>query len=286
MLSLVALAASGFFTANLLCTRWHAKMPSEACFFGILPASFQDRSAASQRHDRLAAISRGAKPTAAKKARSKAAAPSRGTAKGFGAKPKGPSIDDPPEDFDTTSRVLPILQWPHPLLRAPNAEVTEFGPRLRQLVANLWRTLKEEDDIGGVGLAAPQVGVNQQVLVFSLKSIEGFEDEEEMVFINPKIVSRSEETSVMDEQCLSFPDMNGDVERPVTVEVEAVDMEGRPYSVKLEGLPARVFQHECDHLLGKLYIDYLDKPTLSQAKPSLIKMKKDYTAAGGLKPTK
>jgi peptide deformylase len=108
----------------------------------------------------------------------------------------------------------------------------------------------------GVGLAAPQVGVNKRVMVYN-PSGDKTKWMEETVFVNPKVTTTSEARSVEEEGCLSFPGMQGKVERPKWIKVEGVSLKGKKLKKKFTGFEARVFQHEYDHLDGVCYIDRL-----------------------------
>ncbi|CAE7561633.1 PDF1B [Symbiodinium sp. CCMP2456] len=136
--------------------------------------------------------------------------------------------DEPVTGYDTGPKLLEILKYPHPALRRPNAEVTDFGPKLRQLSENLFRTMYAKDN--GCGLAAPQCGVNLRVMVYNYQRIEGEgrKPEGEVVFVNPRITAHSEEECEMLEGCLSFPNFGAPVVRPAWVEVQAVDLDGSP----------------------------------------------------------
>jgi peptide deformylase len=142
-----------------------------------------------------------------------------------------------------------VRQFPDPVLRTPANEVTDFDEALGALVARMTRVMQAAS---GIGLAAPQLGVLQRVLVF-----QADEDAEPVALVNPRIVSTSEETDTMEEGCLSI-DAAGvtvDVERPARVTVEARSPEGEELRIEAEGLEARVVQHESDHLDGVLILD-------------------------------
>lgn len=124
----------------------------------------------------------------------------------------------------------------------------------RALAESMIKYIKNPDN-GGVGLAAPQVGVNKRLIVVSL--MKDYEDETYRVIamVNPDIIEHAETKVKWEEWCLSVPWENGDVERWDWVKVSFVDPEGRKYALKLEGLAARIVQHEIDHLDGILFID-------------------------------
>ena len=146
---------------------------------------------------------------------------------------------------------MDILQYPDPRLRAPNAPIVEFTPELAKISAAMFEAMYRTD---GVGLAGPQVGINLKLLVFNPGG-DSASSETEVVLCNPKIVSRSRETESGEEGCLSFPEINAQVVRPITSIVEAQDIEGNGITLELEGWASRIFQHEYDHLEGVLLVD-------------------------------
>ena len=137
-----------------------------------------------------------------------------------------------------------------PLLRQKAAPVATVDDAVRRLVDDLFETMRAAK---GVGLAANQVGVARRVAVVDV----GESDPPPLVLINPRIVSRSTETETAEEGCLSIPEIFGEVERPQTVELEALDRDGRAYRATLSGFKARATQHEIDHLDGVLFLDHL-----------------------------
>jgi peptide deformylase len=142
-----------------------------------------------------------------------------------------------------------VRQYPDPVLRLRARDVTEFDDALNQLVDRMGRLMS---DARGVGLAAPQIGLTQRVLVYRI-------DEESplVALVNPEIVESSEERETGDEGCLSLgaATVVVPVERPTRITIEAVDPAGEPVRTEAEGLEARVIQHEVDHLDGVLTID-------------------------------
>lgn len=134
-----------------------------------------------------------------------------------------------------------------PILRKKAKAVTDFDPLLEQLVADMFETMYEAP---GVGLAAPQIGLSQRVLVADC----GEEHGGPIALINPKII-HEEGTQVGIEGCLSLPNLYGDVERAEFVIVKAQDAKGRWFKKEAHGLLSRCFQHEIDHLNGILFID-------------------------------
>ena len=144
---------------------------------------------------------------------------------------------------------LTILEFPDPRLRTRAAPVTEFDPALKKLAADMLETMYEAP---GIGLAATQVNVHRQILVLDVSE----EKDQPMVIVNPKIVSR-EGSQTYQEGCLSVPGIFADVDRADRIRVEAPDAEGNPLAIEADGLLAVCIQHEMDHLVGKLFVDYL-----------------------------
>jgi peptide deformylase len=140
-----------------------------------------------------------------------------------------------------------IRQYPDPVLRLEAQQVDSFDQDLLQLVERMTRLMQ---DARGVGLAANQVGVLRRVFV-----IQAEDEEEPRALVNPSIVERSDEVDEDDEGCLSMQGVVVSVERPFRVRLEASDEEGNPVTLELEGLRARVAQHELDHLDGVLILD-------------------------------
>ncbi|HET6545645.1 MAG TPA: peptide deformylase [Rhodanobacteraceae bacterium] len=145
--------------------------------------------------------------------------------------------------------LLNILEYPDPRLRTKALPVTDFGPELKRLVADLFETMYAAP---GIGLAASQVDVHRRLLVLDVSD----DKDQPMTLINPRILER-EGSQVYQEGCLSVPGIFADVERAERIRVEAQDVEGRPLAFEADGLLAVCVQHEMDHLVGKLFVDYL-----------------------------
>ena len=150
--------------------------------------------------------------------------------------------------------ILKVAIMGHPVLRkvADPIDPAEIsGPEIQSLIEDMFATMVEYD---GVGLAAPQVHVSKQLAL-----VGGEFDEEDnpliRVVINPEITTTGDELFGMYEGCLSVPGLRGYVERPAAIRVKALDENAEPFELELDGYPAVVMQHECDHLLGKLYPD-------------------------------
>ena len=149
---------------------------------------------------------------------------------------------------------LPIITLPDPLLRQVSAPVETVDDAVRRLAADMLETMYAAP---GVGLAAVQVAVPRRLLV--LDASESDDEKRPMALINPEIVSFGPDTRVYEEGCLSLPDVRVDVERPATLTVRYLDLEGRQQQLDADGLLATVIQHEMDHLDGKLIIDFLSR---------------------------
>jgi peptide deformylase len=140
-----------------------------------------------------------------------------------------------------------IRQWPDPVLKLRAEEVEEFDDDLRRLVARMQTLMAEAR---GIGLAGNQAGVLRRVFVFQIE-----DEDEPRAAVNPAIVDPSDELETADEGCLSMQGVLVPVERPRAVTLQAHDADGAPYRLELEGLPARVAQHELDHLDGVLILE-------------------------------
>ncbi len=150
-----------------------------------------------------------------------------------------------------------IVILPDAQLRQQSKPVEQITDELRTLVADMFETMY---DAPGIGLAAIQVGVPLRVVTMDLAKKEDEDSEgKPRVFINPEIVSESEELSIYDEGCLSIPEYYGEVERPAKVRFRYMDLEGATHEEDADGLFATCIQHEIDHLNGVLFVDYLSK---------------------------
>jgi len=150
-----------------------------------------------------------------------------------------------------------IVTLPDPVLRRKAHAVTKFDKNLSTLIDDMVETMREAP---GVGLAAPQIGLSERLLVieyFEREEDEENEDAPKKVWavINPEIVKSSEETIMGVEGCLSIPGLLGEVERHAEVQVKGLNRHGKPMKVKAKGWLARIFQHEIDHLNGVLFTD-------------------------------
>ena len=172
----------------------------------------------------------------------------------------------------TFTSPLSILKYPDPVLRAPNATIECFDDSLKRLTDEMFEIMYEDD---GVGLAAPQVGVNVRLMVFN-ETGDREQKDAEVVLVNPRIVSTGGPKTVFEEGCLSFPSMYGDVVRPRRVRVKAQDLTGKSFFMNIDKFPARIFQHEYDHLQGVLFCDRMNADVLEELREELVKMEETY----------
>ena len=152
-----------------------------------------------------------------------------------------------------------IVTLPDPVLRRKARTVTIFDKNLKTLVDDMVETMREAP---GVGLAAPQIGLSERLIVVEYYEHEVDEEEENedvpkkvWAVLNPEIVKASEETLVGIEGCLSIPNLVGEVERHAAIQVKGLNRHGKPMKIKAERWLARIFQHEIDHLNGVLFTD-------------------------------
>jgi peptide deformylase len=168
--------------------------------------------------------------------------------------------------------LLPILTYPDPRLHTVAQPVQAVDARIRQLVADMLETMY---DAHGIGLAATQVNVHERVIVIDISE----ERDQPMVLVNPQIAWASDEKVVNEEGCLSVPGIYDGVERSTSVKVTALDDKGEPRTIEAEGLLAVCIQHEMDHLLGKVFVEYLSPLKRNRIKTKMLKAKRDTERA-------
>ena len=147
----------------------------------------------------------------------------------------------------------PILIHPDPRLKKVCESLPDVSDRIRALAEDMLETMY---DAPGIGLAAPQIGVLDRIIVMDCVKDDN-EDPNPMVLINPEIIAASDEKNVYEEGCLSIPDQFAEVTRPKQVQVRWMDLNGAEQTQEFDGLWSTCVQHEIDHLDGKLFIDYL-----------------------------
>ena len=163
---------------------------------------------------------------------------------------------------------LTILRYPDPRLHTVAKPVAAVDARLRKLADDMFETMYEAS---GIGLAATQVNVHERLIVIDVSE----ERNQPMVLINPEILWASEEKRVGDEGCLSVPGIYDGVERSIAIKVQALDLDGKSRVYEAEGMLAVCIQHEMDHLLGKVFVEYLSPLKRNRIKTKMIKQKKD-----------
>ncbi|MEO6255731.1 MAG: peptide deformylase [Sphingomicrobium sp.] len=171
--------------------------------------------------------------------------------------------------------ILPIVEVPDPRLRQISSPVEKVDDAVRALIRDMFETMY---DAPGIGLAAIQVGVPQRILVMDLQEPEeedGPPIKAPRVFINPEILTHSDEQVPYLEGCLSIPDQYADVERPDHIRARWLDEHGKPHEEQLDGLLAVCLQHEMDHLEGVLFIDHLSRLKREMVLKKLTKMRKE-----------
>ncbi len=166
--------------------------------------------------------------------------------------------------------ILPITVCGDKILRKKVAKVSKVDNKIIKLIADMFETMHNAN---GIGLAANQVGANKQIFVVDISMVEGYENSKPITFINPKIINKSEETSVYEEGCLSIPDQRADVTRPKKISIEFQDLDLNKQIIEADELLARVIQHEYDHLQGILFTDLVDEGTKKRLKKPLNKIK-------------
>ncbi len=153
--------------------------------------------------------------------------------------------------------------------------MTDLSDELRQLADDMLETMY---DAPGIGLAAPQIGVLDRLIVMDCVKEEG-EAPRPLIMFNPEIIASSDETNVYEEGCLSIPEQYAEVTRPKVVEVAWIDRDGNPQQETFDDLWATCVQHEIDHLNGKLFIDYLKPLKRQMITRKMQKLKREKARA-------
>jgi len=166
--------------------------------------------------------------------------------------------------------LLPILTAPDPVLKSKSKPVAAVDDRIRALLADMLDTMYHAP---GIGLAAPQIGVLERVIVMDIGRKE--EDRDPISMINPEIVWASDEDNTYEEGCLSVPEHYSNVVRPKEIKVRYLDENGARQEIHADGLLATVVQHEMDHLDGILFIDHLSSLKRNMILRKLLKARKD-----------
>ena len=163
--------------------------------------------------------------------------------------------------------ILDVLRFPDERLRTVAAPVETITPELQQIVDDMFETMYAEE---GIGLAATQVDIHQRIIVIDVSE----DREDQLVLINPEILEQSGSTGI-EEGCLSVPGSRALVPRAEWVKVRALDRHGKPFELEADDLLAICIQHEMDHLVGKLFVDYLSPLKRQRIRQKLEKMARD-----------
>jgi peptide deformylase len=164
--------------------------------------------------------------------------------------------------------LLPILRYPDPRLHTVAQPVQAVDGRIRALIADMLATMYDAD---GIGLAATQVDVHERVVVIDVSE----QRNTPLVLINPEIVWASDEKQVGDEGCLSVPGIYDGVERSTAIKVRALDGDGQAREIDAQGTLAVCIQHEMDHLLGKVFVEYLSPLKRNRIKTKMLKARRE-----------
>jgi len=166
--------------------------------------------------------------------------------------------------------IVPITVCGDKILRKKASKVTEINDKIVRTITDMFQTMHNAN---GIGLAANQIGLSKQIFVVDISAVEGYENYKPLALINPRIVSRSEETTSIEEGCLSIPELREQVIRPKGINISFYDVNMNEQTIEADDLLARVMQHEYDHLRGVLFIDYLNDEMKKRYKKHLAKIK-------------
>ena len=164
--------------------------------------------------------------------------------------------------------LLPILCFPDPKLHTVAKPVAAVDARIKTLISDMLETMYDAE---GIGLAATQVNVHERLVVIDVSEKRN----EPLVFINPEIVWASPEKKLNEEGCLSVPGIYDGVERALSIKVQALNAEGQPFTLEADELLSVCIQHELDHLLGKVFVEYLSPLKRNRIKTKMLKVQRD-----------
>ena len=167
--------------------------------------------------------------------------------------------------------VLPITVYGDKILRKKANKVTEVDLKTIELIKNMFDTMKNAN---GIGLAANQVGSDKSIFVVDISQVEDYEDTKPIALINPKIIERSEKKVLIEEGCLSIPDVREEVRRPESITIVYHDTDLQEHTLEADGLMARVMQHEFDHLQGILFTDLISDDLKKKYKKDINRIRK------------
>ncbi|MCL1602719.1 peptide deformylase [Succinatimonas hippei] len=168
-----------------------------------------------------------------------------------------------------------IVTFPDERLRQICAPVTEFDAALKELTDDMFETMYDDE---GIGLAAPQIGIEKRIVVIDIPEEDGKQGKNKLVLINPKITAKEGEVA-SEEGCLSVPEYRAEIKRYEKITLECQDLNGQKQIYEADGLLAICMQHELDHLDGKLFIDYLSRLKRDRLLTKYRKLKKGQARA-------
>ena len=168
--------------------------------------------------------------------------------------------------------VLSLLYYPDPKLHTVAKPVQSVDARIKKLTGDMLETMYEAN---GIGLAATQVDVHERLIVIDVSE----QRDSPLVLINPELIWASSDKQVTDEGCLSVPGIYDGVERAAAVRVSALDRDGRARTIEAEGMLAVCIQHEMDHLLGKIFVEYLSALKRNRIKTKMLKARRETVRA-------
>jgi peptide deformylase len=166
--------------------------------------------------------------------------------------------------------ILPINVYGDTILRKKARKLTDINAETVRLIKNMFDSMH---NASGIGLAANQVGSDKSIFVIDLSVVEGYEKQKPIVMINPIIKAFSEEKIIMEEGCLSIPNLRSEVYRPELIEIAYYDTDFKEHKIEADDLFARVIQHEYDHLQGIMFVDRIDDLERKELKKELIDIK-------------
>ncbi|CAL4043643.1 Peptide deformylase [Buchnera aphidicola (Tetraneura ulmi)] len=164
--------------------------------------------------------------------------------------------------------ILNLIYYPDSRLRNFSKPVKKIDEKVKKLVSDMFETMYFNE---GIGLAAPQVGINLEIITINLKK------KKEIILINPKIIDQSSDSSYIEEGCLSIPDQRARIKRNNFIKIEALNILGKKVKFSAKSLLSICIQHEIDHLKGKLFIDYLSEFKKKRIKKKMLKLNKFNT---------
>ncbi len=166
--------------------------------------------------------------------------------------------------------VLKLCEYPDPILKEKSQEVLSVNDEIKRILQDMLETMYSA---GGVGIAAPQVGILKRLVVIDVEQKDEDTRGNPIFMVNPQIVWKSEETNICEEGCLSVPQQRAEVERAASVRAVYTDFNGKSCEISAEGLLAKAIQHELDHLDGILYIDRISRLKRNMLLKKLQKMR-------------